>query len=229
MQKGKKDTMKFSSVIIKNRRVAGVGKDGVGSFTLQGSKDRKQVEFKKAYEASADQYYVQYQGEMSEQGTLLQGTWLVIMLSGKKNSATGMFELRRGEVASEETAADSSKLLEVMKKKPVDTEVEPKNKLPHIWSGHYVQKDEKHDMTFDTLDIKRSVIAGMGNDSVGHFSIEGFKKHKQVRFKKIYDESSEVYFTQYKGEIDNKSTITGNWQVIYKTGVVNSAVGTFEL
>jgi len=100
--------------------------------------------------------------------------------------------------------------------------------LSYVWMGDYTQIDYatvaddvpthvKHDMKFDTMYVGKSVVVGEGNDTVGHFTLEGTVDELNVAFKKQYAAGTEGYFEgdylMYEGTLDHSWTnIGGNWE-----------------
>jgi hypothetical protein len=100
--------------------------------------------------------------------------------------------------------------------------------LSYVWMGDYTQIDYatvaddvpthvKHDMKFDTMYVGKSVVVGEGNDTVGHFTLEGTVDEMNVAFKKQYAAGTEGYFEgdylMYEGTLDHSWTnIGGNWE-----------------
>ena len=93
-------------------------------------------------------------------------------------------------------------------------------KKAYVWSGYYIQNGKKDEMTFDTVSVKQRNIAGVGNDSVGRFTLQGNKFGSDCRFKKVYDKHADQFYVLYKGELsEDMQIIEGEWQIHAANGI----------
>lgn len=95
---------------------------------------RKKAIFKKVYDKHADEYYINYNGNIGEGLNIIEGTWQIHKPNGiQKKGLNGTFEITRGDIASEKFADDLEKVIKTLEEvdpAPEEIKEEPKKVEP---------------------------------------------------------------------------------------------------
>jgi hypothetical protein len=109
-----------------------------------------------------------------------------------------------------------------------DVDAFPRNdSIEMKWKGQFEQKGKLFDMECDHMESNNTgVLEGFGSDAIGDFTIGGrVAKTGVVSFIKKYLNGGQF---NYKGKLDNKSKITGEWTFKGKDGEAQPG-GKFHL
>jgi hypothetical protein len=109
-----------------------------------------------------------------------------------------------------------------------DVDAFPRNdSIEMKWKGQFEQKGKLFDMECDHMESNHmGVLEGFGSDAIGDFTIGGrAAKNGVVSFIKKYLNSGQFH---YKGKLDNKSKIRGDWTFKGKDGEAQPG-GKFHL
>jgi hypothetical protein len=94
-QHGENHEMEFEELFIgETPMVIGQGTDGVDDFTLDGTRDGDDVVFEKVYD-SISSYYMIYTGELSQNSSVVEGTWQIFDEGDVKTDFYGNFKLTK--------------------------------------------------------------------------------------------------------------------------------------
>jgi hypothetical protein len=196
-------------------KLSGVGDDSIGHFNIEGQATTSTIHFKKSYHGQHD---VEYIGHWDDSTQMYAGVY-TIAAGDTWQASSGNFDMTPPPTCRDEVEVRT----------PMPTPPAPDDCLggTETWDGHWYFENQVGPMNLDlTMEEPDDHLSGTGDDSIGHFNIEGQATTSTIQFTKSYHGQHTV---EYSGTWDESTYLYSGTYTIAAGDTWQASNGRFDM